>query len=203
MSEVDAATFPRLSSYLEALPASLDSLPEYVSKATLIRSVLESRQVPPARREQLPEVLRALMEHPPPVSSWIPTVRSHAAMLAVFDATFETVDEFERFAHVQQRRLFSGPLYRILFTLGSPAFLLRGLAARWGALHRGTSVDVTVHASRRATVTLESPPGLWEPVPLRGVAAGLRAVVEMSGEGEVEVEVVLSDSGTAVFEVRW
>lgn len=122
-----------------------------------------------------------MAESPPPVSAWIPEVHSHALLLAVYDATFKSIEDFERYCYLRQRRLFDGPLYRVVMKMVSPKFLMRTATYGWGALHRGTKLDIEHLDATGASVIVRHPQNLWNR-PLRvALAAGFRAALDISG----------------------
>ncbi len=174
-------SLPTSARYIEALPEGLDSYPEIETKASLVRSTLEGRPLPRARLQDLPATLRKLAESPPPVSAWIPEVHSHALLLAVYDASCKSLEDFERYCYLRQRRLFDGPLYQVVLKMVSPKFLRRTARYRWGALHRGTKFEIERVDASGATVLIRHPPNLWNR-PLRvALAAGIRASLDLSG----------------------
>ena len=54
-----------------------------------------------------------------------------------------------------------------------------------------------------AALRLRTPPGLWDAVPLHGVAAGLRVVMDLSGGTGTRVTIKDVGMEGALFEVGW
>lgn len=186
LSDVTAA-LPSLSSYLDSLPNGLDSYPEARAKASLYRSVLDADA--PLDVARLPAPLQHLITEPAPVSSWIPEVHSHAILLAVRDLRFSSDNAFIRFSYDRQRTLFSGRLYRVMLALASPSMLLRTAALRWRSFHRGSLFTVEDANATSARIRVDHPPGLWDGLLADAMAAGLRAVLDLSGAQDSHLSV--------------
>ena len=108
--------------------------------------MVDATPLDPDDVEALPEVLRSLIQHPLPVSSWIPEAHSHGVMLAVYDSKFGDPEVFEQWAYDRQRELFSSPLYGVAMKLVSPKLLLKTATLRWRLFHRGVTFKVTEQA---------------------------------------------------------
>ena len=116
----DPVRFPALRAYVDQLPDGFDSHPDFVAKASLYRTVVDATPLAPDDVVALPDVLRSLIQHPLPVSSWIPEAHSHGVMLAVYDSQFGDAEAFERWAYDRQRELFASPLYGVAMKSSRP-----------------------------------------------------------------------------------
>ena len=68
--------FPALEEYIAGLPDGLASHPQCQAKASLYRSLIDTKGLEPDDVDALPPDLRSLVIHPVPISSWIPEVHS-------------------------------------------------------------------------------------------------------------------------------
>ena len=174
-SEVDAALLPATAAYLAALPAGLASHPECQAKASLYRTFIGER-VPPG----LPDALLDLMQHPRPVTAWIPEVHSHALLLAHYDMLGHDHQSFARFTYDTQRELWNSKLYKFLMKLVSPARLITGAGQRWAQFHRGSELSANELGPTEGELLLRHPPKLYDEISLIGLTEGLRAVLDVS-----------------------
>ncbi len=176
-----------MSAYLATLPQGIDSYPDVRAKASLYRSTVEGYTV--ADPSILPEALQRLLRDPAPVSSWVPEVHSHAMILISRDLRFNSDRAFIDFAYEKQRKLFSGPLYKIMLSLASPAMLLRTAALRWGSFHRGTQFTVEEATGTSARIRVDHPARLWDGLLADAMGAGLKAVLDLSGARDTRLVV--------------
>ena len=200
---IDAHIFPAVAAYVGALPDGLDSHPTCQAKASLYRALLDFAPLAPGDLAGLPPVLVDLARHPAPVSSWIPEVRSHAMMLAVYDRAFPDLEAFAEHAYASQRALFNGPLYAIAMRLASPNMLIKTAALRWRLFHRGMVFQPILRGSGEASVELEYPPAVYEPILLRALCEAIRAILELSTLSGAEVRIVRCGSTSASLAARW
>lgn len=180
---------PNLTRYVESLPHGFDSYPSARGKASLYRSMLDENLMAKARSFSLPAPLNRMLTTPYPVSSWIPEVHSNAMLLAIRDLACTDDDGFEAHAYAHLRRLFEGPLYRVLLKLASPSLLVRAAGYRWASFHRGSGFTVEASSAHGAEVRIEYPAHLWNPQLGLGLKAGLRAIVDISGARDCTMDV--------------
>lgn len=200
---IDPVRFPVLRAYVDQLPNGLDSHPDYVAKASLYRTVVDATPLAPDDVEALPDVLRSLIQHPLPVSSWIPEAHSHGVMLAVYDSQFGDAGRFEQWAYDRQRDLFSGPLYSVAMKLVSPNLLLKTATLRWRLFHRGVTFKVTEQRNDGGVGELQFPTGVYEDISLLGMCAGLRAALDLTVGGGCRVGIRDASATHAVVAVNW
>ncbi|MBL8740469.1 MAG: DUF2378 family protein [Myxococcales bacterium] len=196
-------TFSTLDAYLRQLPDGLDSFPRCSIKASVIRDALKSR--PLADDPRLPAPIRAFLESPPPVSSFVPEVLSNSMLLAVYDVHFSALGQKAAWdwLHGTTYQLLRTPLYRILFAVMSPDRLVTGVAQRWGAFRRGSELVITEKRDGLARLRLVFPDGLHTDLTIYLVSAAFRAALDCSGAKSTDVEVESRSSRQAVFVCRW
>ncbi|MGH1343045.1 MAG: hypothetical protein ACRBN8_15905 [Nannocystales bacterium] len=197
------ALFPATAAYIARLPKGLESHPECLVKASLYRSTLEMRPIPRTAAETLPPQLKRMVLQPDPVSAWVPEAHSLALLTAHFDVCFGSHEEFERSCYLRQRRLFDSPLYRAVVKLASPNLLLRTAALRWGALHRGTTLEVSENRPGSAELSMEHPPNLWGEPTRIALTAGFRALLDLCGARNATVEVADASATHMRLSGRW
>ena len=200
---LDAVRFPRVAKYLGALPDGLSSHPTALVKGSFVRAALEDRRIG-GFVDALPEEITQLIERPPLVSTWIRSVYAQALFLAAADEHAMTDEQFGDWSYRVQKRLFGSPLYRAVAVVATPRMLLAGTRMRWGAFHRGTTIEIVDHVSRdAATVTMAYPSMLYARTNLVGFARGFQAVAELSNALVALVELGPSHATSARFDVRW
>lgn len=192
-----------VAAYLETLPAGADSYPECSIKASLLRNAVESRPLGP--EVPLPPALRALLDHPPPVTAWVPEVLFNALMLAVREVHFgpSDLEGFLSWVYEQNRKILSTPLYRVLFLVVSPERLLVGMEKRWASFRRGTEAHIVRLGTHDVELHVTSPPNLHPLQTVQGMAAALRATITCAGARRAEVEGTLRSSTEVVYRLRW
>jgi hypothetical protein len=199
-----AGLHPCVAQYLDRLPAGLDSYPECIAKASLLRDVVQSRPIDPDG-DYVPEGLRALLRTPPPVSSWIPEVAFVTSRMIVYGRDFGGTDiaGYAEWIHAVNTALLRHSLYRVLFAFTAPERLLIGTAKRWSAFHRGTQLVIMEHTPDSALVRIDFPPHLFSPEMLHGFTAGLRAAVTVAGGRDVETELAAIAQTRGEYWIRW
>lgn len=204
-SDVDwpVARLPHLEAYIERLPQGLDSYPEALAKASLLRSVADFRPIPRQVREALPAALATLLEAPPPVTHWVSQVHTHSLLLVLRDSVCSDQEDFVRFCYLRQRELFQSAMYRVMFALATPGMLFGAIALRWGSLHRGTSLSIRERTDTTTHLQLDHAPHLWDPEVSLATAAGLRAVLDLSGAIGARVEVEHPSNEQTLFHGQW
>jgi len=199
----DDEQFPALTEYLASVPNGLDGYPECLAKGSLYRTMIADRPLVDPALAKLPTPLRALVEHPAPVSSWVPEVHSHALMLAVYDVHFGDVKRFTTWAYAQQRALFTGPLYSVAMRMVSPSLLFKTATIRFGMFHRGARLVVVERRDAGGTARLEHPPGLYDSISRAGLCAGLTAALDLTIAGRASVEVTEAGDDYALLNADW
>jgi hypothetical protein len=195
---------PETAAYIAALPKGLESYPECEVKGSVVREIVEHFDRSLLR--SLPPSLRALVEAPPPVSAWVHEVPVNALILLSSERlTRQTGDRnaMNQRAFETTKRLLSTPLYKILFWLVSPERLIVGADKRWGALRRGTRIDVHAHDARSAKIRAHFPPKHYNERLLSIRAESIRASILCAGAQRATVTVQLSSPSSADFDCAW
>ena len=137
MAKLADCPVPRTQAYVASLPHGLLSYPDTQVKGSAIAAVLKNL---PEGMElaRFPDELREMLDHPPPVSAWVPEVPFVALMLALCELAFDSDEAFLAWAESGFKGYFSASLYRILFAVLSPMRLAKGADKKWGALRRGS-----------------------------------------------------------------
>lgn len=192
-----------LEAYLRGLPRGLDSYPTLVIKGSVLRSSLEAMPITTGL-ETLPEALQALARNPPPHSSWIPSVHVEALRAARRDLLFDDDDALVRAVEAQNRAMFSGVIYGLLFKLVGMQRLLDRAQQRWDQMHRDATFTVeTDMANRLARAQLVFPAGLYSPLGSRCFLAAIKAAMEVASGQPVQAELKEYRPTRAMFEARW
>ena len=193
---------PRMNAYLAQLPAGIDSYPDVLEKASVYREYLVGADCD-ALRLLLPAALHPLVDAPPPRSAWVPEVHVGALFLALSDMLGEE-EAFLDLAYRANRRLLSGPMYRLLFSLLGPRTILKGAQSRWGHFHRGVTMHVElIDEARGATVRLTFPPKLLVPLLFRSYGEAFRAAAEVAGAKEASVRIEAHGDAYVRFAIDW
>jgi hypothetical protein len=194
-----------MNAYIDALPAGLDSYPEFVQKASIYREFLVGVEFDTVR-SMLPNRLRAMLEAPVPVTAWVTEVEASALFMALRDAAF--ADDQAYFEHVYRssRRLMDSALYRLLFRLLGPRTVLRGAHSRWGLFHRGVEMSLAFPGgteTSEATITLRFPPHLFPRLMQESFGDTFRAAAELSGARAVAIRVASQDPEHVALIITW
>jgi hypothetical protein len=192
-----------VASYLETLPDGERSYPECQVKASVLRSSLDER--PFGRDVPLPPALRALVDHPPPVSVFIPEVLFNCTMLAVHEVHFPPPLDAGYLDWVYERnvRLLKAPLYRALFLVLSPERLLVGLEKRWASFRRGSELRLVRQEPRDIELHILTPPHLYPTLVAQGMMQALRAALTCAGGRSVRADGEQLSPTTLACRLRW
>jgi hypothetical protein len=183
-----AGPLPSLSQYLEQLPDGLESHPGSQAKAVMLHNAIRDSDLSEVH-DLLPPPLREAALEPPPISSWIPETHVQGVLLTIHDHAFGGDSEaFLGWTLDGNRRLLSGPLYRILFLVVSPPRLVVGAQHRWHAFHRGSKIVAEHVGNGDARVLLEYPPYLIPPIGQHGFGMAFRAAMESAGGKQISID---------------
>jgi hypothetical protein len=192
-----------VAAYLAKLPGGADAFPECSVKASLVRTVLNERPI--GSDVPLPASVRTLVDHPPPVSVWVPEVHFNVVMLAILESQFggRSDQGYLAWVYDQNARVLSTALYRMLFFVVSPERLIVGMQKRWAAFRRGTEPRLVTHGPRDVELRVQSPPHLYGPLNVEGMSHALRAAVECAGAKDARVDGLIASPTEVVFRFRW
>lgn len=186
--------------YLAALPAGIDSYPDYTQKGSITRSYLASPEVA-SSLHALPQRVRELAASPPTVAQWVPEVVANVVFLSMTERL--GIEGFEDFVYRENKALLEGPLYAILFKLVSPERVLRSATSRWAQFHRGIELEAPRISRGQAEVDMRCPPALLPPILARVYTMAFRAALEAAGGNAVTVELVAERPDGYTFGARW
>lgn len=127
----------RMDAYLAGLPAGLDSYPECRIKGSAFLPLVNTPP-PGLDPKALPGPLRAVLEAPPPVTTWTPEVWFASILHHLRDAVFETEDAYRAWSLEGMRNTLGGPLYRMRFAFLSPQRMAKMAPRSWSSLRQGT-----------------------------------------------------------------
>jgi hypothetical protein len=196
---------PRVDAYLASLPDGLASYPDIVQKASVYREFI--RFLPTsAAAGKLPAPVEALLTKPVPASAWVPEVHVTTLFLGIVDTGFTKDEEFIARALIANKELLTGPLYRLLMMVASPAYLARNAEARWNTFHRGIKMvteSLPEGKSGSAQFRLEYPKKLLPDLLARSYTTAFQAALEAAGARGVVVEVVRYDDEACTFKCTW
>lgn len=175
----DYEGFPMTRAYVESLPAGLDAYPETVIKGSMARGMIELR---PENFDaaRLPAPIKALFDNPPLVSDWFPEAKLVAMSCAMREGFFESDEQYIAWVRQGLHKVFSGPLYRVVFALISPTRLVKSSTRRWGALRRGTQRELVELNENGNLGRVRYPAGLYNELYAQVVLAGLLAIYSLS-----------------------
>ncbi len=198
------AGFPMLNEYLGQLPEGIDSYPRVLGSSASLTAVLKllplKQPVP-----ELPASLNAFLTGGAP-ARWIPKVHFYSMISIAYDVQFAATRNlagFEKWILLYNRDLFSGPFYRLLFTLVSPKMVIDGAQKRWSSFFAGMTLDVVERSSTSCTLQIGNPPGLLGPLVPHLFPQVFRCVVEMAGGKDVFAHAQAIDTCTSRYWLRW
>lgn len=170
----------RMEEYLSRLPNGLDSYPEMQQKASIMPSFLQGVPIH-EHLDALPPVLASLVRRPASATSWVSEIQATCVYLACVDLCFSGPQAYVAFAYEANKRIIDGPLYSIMFRMLGPRRIVDNAAHRWGAIHRGTTLEVTSFTPGALTFIWRSPPHGVPPLIGQCQAEGMRGVFEVAG----------------------
>lgn len=190
-----------LDDWLAKLPDGEHSYPQCVMKAGLLNIALEHRPyTPPA---ELPEWLRSFIEQPHAATAWVPIVHCNAYLLAQLDTDFGgRVERYLEFNYDVNRAFGKHPMYRMLYRVVSPSFLLRRGTGPLRLVYRGLGFSVSAD-SNSATLRITHPPELYPRCLAEGWCEAMRATLENAGARAARVHLAEHDSRVMLLRGEW
>ncbi len=183
------SSFKLVDGYLERLPRGLDSHPECLVKAAVMRDQIRTRPFDASHLRRLPGPVAELVRDPPPVSSWVPEVHAMVILLAMREAHFpaDSEVEYEEWTHERNRRLLGSRLYRAVFMVMSLERLFRGAGRRWSRVRRGSHLEVVELGPGHRRLETHYPSYLHPRELAIGLRGAFRAVADLAGAQDVEL----------------
>jgi len=198
-------TLPRMEAYLASLPGSLASYPDCVQKASVYREFI--RFMPTgALAGKVPKPVEALVTSPVAAAAWVPEVHVTALYLAISDLELPDEAAFVARAEVANKELLTGPLYRIMMMVASPAYLAKNAESRWNTFHRGikmTAESLPQGKSGTAVFRLDYPKALVPELIARANTTAFKAAIEAAGGRGVKVELTRFGPESSTLACSW
>ena len=192
----------RTRAYLKGLPAGLDSYPECRSKGSVWKNILhwtDTRSV----IERVPEELGIVAEAAVLAGAWIPCVQSFAGHLVLRDCLFASDDAICEHFRLVDRRLLSGPLYKVMFALASPMLAVHAADRRFAAMFSGITLSAESQCPGQVKLVLSYPHGLLPALVGRLYLVAFEVAVELAGGKNVQGRVVEHGPTAAHHEITW
>jgi hypothetical protein len=196
---------PSVARYLEALPNGIESYPEATVKGAILRAGFEDSGFT-AEPGALPASLERCIQDPPAIGAWAPETLHSAFLAAVYDDRFLShggMKAYEAWVRERNRRLFRGPLYRVLFFVTRPERIFNGTQKRWSAFHRGSELEIVHEAPKGRTLRLTHPPHLFSEAAIVGFGAAFRAVGDAVGLRGPQTRFDRERPDATVFVIEW
>ncbi len=175
----------RVQEYLAKLPDGLESYPRAQVKNSVVRAWIDGHDWG-ALEAAVPAAVRPLCRGDLAVTKWVSEVHATVVYLTLRELFFADDDAFVRDAHERNRKLLSGPMYRMLVNLLSTRRIAKGCRPAFGLMHRGVVTDVDV-APWPWVWTLRYPAHLVPEVLGRCYGTVIVTALELSGKREVSV----------------
>lgn len=181
---MDSKKYPRCAAYIERLPHGLQSHPE----CTISGEALNVQDHLFPRMRELTDLPTQLVKIILPANreTWIPEAHAVALAHATRDAFFSTDAEYYKLVEKLNEELFNRPVFRALFRILSPQLLVMGAARRWGAIHRGTTLEVDATPTdgagrRKIRGSFTFPTRLWDQMAIDRYSRGCLVAVRLAG----------------------
>lgn len=197
---VDGTRYPKVARYLSRLEGGLDAHPSCQVKGSVLKNALDSAPIT-LDASGLPAEIAKLLESPPLTSEWVSEVHLNAAMIAFADSMSD--GDWQSWTYERNRALFRTSLYRVLFFVLSPERLFVGIANRWAAFRRGTTLRLVEMKDKKARLELRYPLNLYDESTLTAMRIAFRAAADAAGAARSASEVVETDGKHTVVDVTW
>ncbi len=114
-------------------------------------------------------------------------------------------DERDFLSHklAANRKMLSGPLYKLLLAVVSPLMLLKRSDARWQAFHRGITLATKQTGPKRAEARMGFPAHLVPELLVKTYGTVFEAICEAAGGKDVVVAVHGRTEHQATYEISW
>lgn len=192
----------RTRAYLKSLPNGLKSYPECRSKGQVWKNILrwtDTRSL----LERVPDTLAIVPESTILASSWIPIVQSFAGHLVLRDCLFQSDEAICDHFRTVDRRLLSGPVYKVMFALATPMLAVQAADKRFGTMFRGIDLNAQSERSGQVHLTLAYPPHLLPALVGRLYLVAFEVAVEMAGGKDIAGKVLQHGDRAAHYEITW
>jgi len=133
----------------------------------------------------------------------MPEVQVMAVSLTIADHFAMDDEAYLGWLQELNQSYFRSLVLRVLFAFISPAELVPRAAARWAAVHRGSTLSTESVSPQEARILLEFPPGLFAPILLRHFTAVFQAALAHSNAQEPVVTLVDASDVRGLYRARW
>ena len=201
-NHIDAARFPSLAAYVDALPDGLASYPDCRSKGTLLRSSLDHHDTEDMAKGIGP-VLADILRSPPPAGVWAPAVYNDALFHAACDLHYPSDEAMLRWCRDRTDAMANNPLYRAIIRLPTPRMIV-SIASRFHDLfQRGTTLTVIDSSATHANARLSFPPHLHSRLNALSNVAMFEVLLEQVNAKRVRVTMTEQSPTHALYACRW
>jgi hypothetical protein len=206
-SSLGTPMLPAVQDYLDKLPTGVASYPGAQVKGAVVRNlVFGCDAATRIRPGDMPDEADSMLRDLPSAGEWVGTVHFVALLAGIYDACFKEkgrMEAFENWTLAHNRKLLSGPLYRVLFVVASPERVFVGAERRWETFYKQSNLRVGAVGPKAATLTLTYAPHIFPEYVLRGHGTGLRAAGEAAGLQKLRVDLSSETAGKTLYSLAW
>jgi hypothetical protein len=192
----------RTRAYLTSLPQGLASYPECRTKGSVWRNIAAGTDMP-RLLEGVPPELGVLPDTGILGSAWFPAVQHFAAHLAMRDCLFASDDAIYQHFRILNRRLLSGPLYRVMFALVSPHLVSHASDRRFAALFQGVTLRSKQTGPNQEHVRLQYPEKLIPRLVARLYLTAFEAALVLAGAKGLTGKLTEYTDTESHYELSW
>lgn len=192
----------RTRAYLKDLPSGLLSFPACRSKGHVWRNILrwtDTRSLV----GRVPDSVAIVPDADVLASSWISAVQSFAGHLVLRDCLFATDDAICEHFRVVDRRLLSGPVYKVMFALATPMLAVQAADRRFATMFQGFNLAARSERAGQAHLTMKYPRALVPALVGRLFLVAFEVAVELAGGKNVVGRVLQHGDTEAHYEITW
>jgi len=135
--------------------------------------------------------------------AWIPAVQSFAAHLVLRDCLFSSDEAICEHFRTVDRRLLSGPLYKVMFAIASPKQTVQAGDRRFATMFQGITLHSEHHGDNGSRVELRYPPCLLPALVGRLYLVAFEVAIELAGGKDVQGKVLHHGETSAQYELKW
>lgn len=192
----------RTRNYLASLPQGLGTHLECQVKGSVWRNIVAGTDMN-RLMEGVPADLGILPDPAILGSAWFPAVQHFASHLAIRDCLFTSDDAiYEHFKRLN-KRLLSGPLYRVMFALVSPDMVTHASDRRFASMFRGVTLKSMRVGLNREHLRLCYPEKLVPKLVARLYMTAFDAALDLAGAKGIVATMVEYDDREANYELTW
>ena len=202
MQGLDQVKYPGLADYLDALPDGLHSFPDCFTKGSLIRSLLDGRDVE-ALCVGLPGELQAVVREPPLSGLWAPAVWNDAVFEAVCDAHYPSHAKIHAWTLERTVAVAHKPLYQAILRIPTTSLALRITTKTHRLFQRGSEMEVKSITDGEAVFELHAPRRLHSKRMLYSNAPMFEGIAKLTGATKAQCSMDRWGETGALYTCRW